>query len=57
MELQELQDDQSPWQAYNLELVDDMDDTGTENDHKDKLSSSIFEPEDDSLPHLLSLFL
>ena len=60
MELEELQD-QNVRQAYNLELVDDIDDTGTESDHEqeDELSPTLLEPEDDNLspPHTLSLSL
>ena len=56
VELKELQNDQSVRQAYKLELVDAIDDTGTESDHEqddDGLSPSLFEPEDDSLSHTL----
>ena len=49
VELEELQDDQSVRQAYNLELVDDIDDAGTESDcEQDEENLSLFEPEDDN---------
>ena len=39
------QDDQNLRWVYNLELVDDIDDTGTESDREQDMSTSLFEPD------------